>query len=139
MCVSQVLRSLNFFSLLVKVDVTNLLVDEITTSNENESIPKVNSVDDQSQNLPSTSTDDDDNQEALSDAANEVQNDLNNIADVLLQASQMPTDVNRIHDTQKTKSTEEDDDTSKQATQNYDLHDNEQPVRRRFLVFSCFY
>lgn len=119
----------SFLSFRFQVDVTNLLSDEggnYLTPDENEN-PKKISGDEKYQSLSSTdssvSTDqaigrqfssnfeiDHDN---LTNAAHEIENDLNNLAAIIQEASQIPT---------------EDDDTSKQATQNYDLHDQEQEV-----------
>jgi len=46
----------------------------------------------------------------------------------------MSNEKHIVIDTQKKRSLEEDDDTSKQATQNYDLNDNEQEVRIDFFI-----
>lgn len=113
----------------LQVDVTNLLSDEggnYLTADENENPKKVSSDEkyesvstthssastDEAIGRPSSSNFDIDN-DNLTDAANEIQNDLNNLAAILQEASQIPT---------------EDDDTSKQATQNYDLNDIDEEV-----------
>lgn len=117
--------------------MTNLLSDEggsYLTPDENEN-PKKFSGDEKYQSLPSedSSISADEaiahqspsNDEDLTNAANEIQNDLNNLAAIIQDASQIPTEIDN---TQKKHHLDEDDDTSKQATQNYDLNDNEQEV-----------
>ena len=82
----------------------------------------------------------------FTEAANEIQNDLNNLAAMIQGVSLISTDdqdneksARDDDDDDKTEPSrkpvprramfDEDDDTSKQATQNYDLHDFEQEVR----------
>jgi hypothetical protein len=52
---------------------------------------------------------------------------LNNLAAIIQGASM-------IDDRQKKQHLDEDDDTSKQATQNYDLNDNENEVCRKIFI-----
>jgi len=68
---------------------------------------------------------------------------LNNLAAIIQDASQIPIEGNPIDNTHKKHHLDEDDDTSKQATQNYDLNDIEQEVcmdffftAYRFLLFT---
>ncbi len=123
---------------LIKVDVTNLLSDggSYFTPDENEN-PKKTSNHEKYQSLSSSRSSSISSNEAIahpSSSNNEnltsTDYDLNNLATIIQEASQNP---NKEHDndkyTQKKHSLEEDDDTSKQATQNYDLNDNEQEVR----------
>jgi hypothetical protein len=75
--------------------------------------------------------------ENFTDSANDILNDLNHLAEIIEQASSIPTEENNneqhiVIDKLKKHSLEEDDDTSKQATQNYDL--NEQEVRIDFII-----
>ncbi len=76
----------------------------------------------------SSSSDIDIEGDDLTNATNEIQIDLNNLAEIIQAASQFPT----TDDIQKKASIDEDDDTSKQATQDYDLHE----VCRRKKTFS---
>jgi len=131
----------------IKVDVTNLLSDEVgndLTSDENEN-PKKISSDEKYQSLSSVSSNEaigdqtssnlEKDSENFTNSPNDILNDLNHLAEIIEQASLIPTEENDnekhiVIDTQKKHSLEEDDDTSKQATQNYDL--NEQEVRIHF-------
>lgn len=64
-------------------------------------------------------------------AAADVQKELDNFAAIILGASHLSDDKFEEENTnhlQKRHTFDEDDDTSKQATQNYDLNDNEQEV-----------
>lgn len=149
----------------MKVDVTNLLTDEVDpqanylSPDENESPEKVLdkkqyecSPSEESDNESSESTSNNknnnganDNQtkenDSLINAANEIQNDLDDLAAILqAAASQMSIDQDENEDNnnnnlQKKHTFDEDDDTSKQATQNYDLNDFEQEVCR-LLIYS---
>ena len=79
----------------------------------------------------------------LRHAADDIQNDLNNLAAIIQAAAQLsvlddedeqsqpkePSVERKINPIMKKSTFDEDDDTSKQATQNYDLHDFEQEVR----------
>ena len=83
--------------------------------------------------------------ESLRRAADEIQNDLNNLAAVIQAAtgisnidddddddesqSKEQSVERKVNPIMKKSTFDEDDDTSKQATQNYDLHDFEQEVR----------
>lgn len=69
-------------------------------------------------------------------AVNEIENDLNNLAAIIQQASQISAEnkskndqENSDNDSRKKHMIDEDDDTSRQATQNYDLLDHEPEVR----------
>ena len=69
-------------------------------------------------------------------AVNEIENDLNNLAAIIQQASQISAEnkskneqENSDNDPRKRHMLDEDDDTSRQATQNYDLLDHEPEVR----------
>ncbi|CAF0753747.1 unnamed protein product [Rotaria sordida] len=152
---SQLLKGLDF-SHARMVDVTNLLPDEIDqqddslTTNENENPKKIvtnvkyqsslsahssvssdESLDNQMSN--NNNNNDTDNNQAKEDAnlinaAQDIQNDLNNLAAVIQAASQISIDNNEEesnNNLQKRHTFDEDDDTSKQATQNYDLNDFE--------------
>jgi hypothetical protein len=185
---------------IIKVDVTNLLSNELdqeeenfSTSDENES-PKKKPLGDNkyhssssSSSRSSISSDEvldhqtsNNNKEKQDkkflDAVDDVQNDLNNLAAIIHGASQISVDKNQeensrnlnnlapiIHeasqisvdkneeensrhlnnDIHKKHTFDEDDDTSKQATQDYDLHDNEQEVRNLpffvILVYNSIY
>jgi hypothetical protein len=118
------------------------------TPGENES-PKKPAGDDKSQSLSSVSSDEElsnktKEKQKLRKAADEIQNDLNNLTALIREASQTSTDQNDDensehlnHHIQKKPTFDEDDDTSKQATQDYDLHDNEQEVCNCLLFCSC--
>lgn len=76
--------------------------------------------------------------ETLQQAAMSVENDLSDLAAIIEQASQISTekyenqqknDEYIIIDSQSQHSVEEDDDTSKQVTQDYGLNDNGTEVR----------
>lgn len=102
---------------------------------------------------PTTNPNDTDDQKAkggksLAKAADEIENDLNELAAVIQQASKAFTEKNH-HDEEESDQSDkdlhkkptfdEDDDTSKQATQNYDLHDTEKEVgiiRFYFTLYS---
>ena len=73
-------------------------------------------------------------------AVDNVQNDLNNLAAIIQEASNKSLDKNveENRDIQRKHTFDEEDDTSKQATQDYDLHDNEQEVRN-FFPFSFLF
>lgn len=130
----------------IKVDVTNLLSDEAgnyLTPDENENQKKL-SGDEKYQSLssahssvsneeaigPQSSSNLEKDHEDLINAANDIQNDL---AAMIQEVSQIPSEEYLVN-TEKKPSLEEDDDTSRQATQNYDLNDNEQEVS---IDFSC--
>ena len=103
----------------IQVDVTNLLSDEggnnVTTTDEKEDPTKSSS---------SSSSDD------LTNAANEIQIDLNNLAEIIQAASQIST----TDEIQKKVSIDEEDDTSRQATQDYDLHEVRRRKKRLFHI-----
>ena len=125
-----------FFSL--KVDVTDLL------PGQNEHSPPlivVEEVDDLSSSSSSSSGVD----PPLNAAVDEIQNELNHLAAIIQEASQVSNENVSIVIEEKQKKSpraEEDDDTSKQATQDYDLHTNEKEVcclsilrEREILIF----
>jgi len=141
------------------VDVTNLLSNEFEQGNElnpdeNEHSRKPLN-DDKYQSLSSISSDEGledqtsttnqnesgdrkaNERKILTQAADEIEADLNNFAAMIEQASQNSTKKKSKDDEAserinrnlpKGHTFDEDDDTSKQATQDYDLHDNEQEV-----------
>lgn len=148
----------------IQVDVTELLLNNLDSPanylspDENENLNKT-SGDEKYQSLSSAqasvSSDEPDDQLTdanptkremnFTEAANEIQNDLNNLAAMIQGVSLISTDDQeneksaRDDDDDKTEPSripvprrpmfDEDDDTSRQATQNYDLHDFEQEVR----------
>ena len=112
------------------------------TPDENEKHRLASSVSsDEGLDDPTNNTDDQKahGEKSLSKAADEIQNDLNDLAAVIQQASQAFTEKNHHEEEEeeseqsnkglpKKPTFDEDDDTSKQATQNYDLHDTEKEV-----------
>ena len=129
--------------------MTNLLSDEggnYLTPDENEN-PKKLSGDEKYQSISSSqssistdeaiarpsSSDNQINQDDLTNAVNEIQIDLNQLAAIIQEAPQTSNGENLRDERQKKSPFEEDDDTSKQATQNYDFNDNEQEVSNSFL------
>lgn len=66
----------------------------------------------------------------LLDAVQEIENDLNNLATIIQEAAndKNPSGEEDKFTSQKKGTFDEEDDTSKQATQDYDLHENEQEV-----------
>ncbi len=150
----------SFVSYIIQVDVTNLLSNELdqqenpSISEENEN-QKRTTDDEKYQSLSSAAsgedasdhrtfktqgTDDSQTKEDDNsiDAVNDIQNDLNILASIIQQA----TDKNKEEEEdnghskntlQKKNTFDEEDDTSKQATQDYDLHENEQEVRNSFF------
>ena len=172
-------RSFALFA-TIQVDVTELLLNNLDSPtnflspDENENLNKT-SGDEKYQSLSSAqasgSSDEPDEQltasgndqltagnrrkkdGAFTEAANEIQNDLNNLAAMIQGVSLISTDdqdneksaQNDDGDDDKTEPSkvpgpkratfDEDDDTSKQATQNYDLNDFEQEVRSRWIAF----
>ncbi|CAF3348584.1 unnamed protein product [Rotaria sp. Silwood1] len=152
---SQLLKGLDF-SHARMVDVTDLLPDELDqqenslTKNKNENLEKVftntkyqssssadssissdDVLNNQASNNNHDTHDNQGNEDAkLKNAANDIQDDLNNLAAIIQAASQLPVDNNDEENNdnylQKRHTFDEDDDTSKQATQNYDLNDFEQ-------------
>ncbi|CAF0769667.1 unnamed protein product [Rotaria sp. Silwood1] len=152
---SQLLKGLDF-SHARMVDVTDLLPDELDqqenslTKNKNENLEKVftntkyqssssadssissdDVLNNQASNNNHDTHDNQGNEDAkLKNAANDIQDDLNNLAAIIQAASQLPVDNNEEENNdnylQKRHTFDEDDDTSKQATQNYDLNDFEQ-------------
>ncbi len=82
-------------------------------------------------------TDENQNKEEkrFADAVADIENDLNNLAGAINEASQISEE--QTHELPKKPTFDEDDDTSKQATQNYDLHDNEQEVQ--YFSFAYIY
>ena len=104
--------------------MTNLLSDDggnYLTADENE-LPK--KIEEKYQSLSSAhSSISNDDQKNSTNAVQEIENDLQHLAEIIQEASQIPT---------------EDDDTSKQATQNYDLNDHEQEVSTTFFVSTCY-
>ncbi|CAF3905765.1 unnamed protein product [Rotaria magnacalcarata] len=154
---SQLLRELDF-SEAKMVDVTNLLSDEFdeqvddSISNENEngnpaeflsnekyessSATHSSASSDEVLNNQKSNTNKNANkgdkrtkeQMELKNAADDIQNDLNDLAAAIQAASQLSMEEDNNNHLQKRHTFDEDDDTSKQATQNYDLNDNEQEV-----------
>ncbi|CAF2130505.1 unnamed protein product [Rotaria magnacalcarata] len=152
---SQLLRELDF-SEAKMVDVTNLLSDEFdeqvddSISNENEngnpaeflsnekyessSATHSSASSDEVLNNQKSNTNKNANkgdkrtkeQMELKNAADDIQNDLNDLAAAIQAASQLSMEEDNNNHLQKRHTFDEDDDTSKQATQNYDLNDNEQ-------------
>ncbi len=141
---------------MIQVDVTNLLSNEIDqqgnylTPDENES-PKKASSNEKYRSLSSSTSsvstdeglDDQISNQKIEDkkfanAVDEIQNDLNNLATVIEQASQISNNKkeDKSNEQQRKHIFDEDDDTSRQATQNYDLLDNEQEVRKSTLSLS---
>ena len=72
----------------------------------------------------------------LIDAVHEIENDLNNLATIIQEAATDKNSSGKDDEegkeekltSQKKATLDEEDDTSKQATQDYDLHENEQEV-----------
>ncbi|CAM4941753.1 unnamed protein product [Rotaria socialis] len=152
---SQLLRELDFSGAKM-VDVTNLLSDEldeqvndsISNGNENgnpaellsnekyesssathSSVSSDEVLNNQKSNTNKNANNGDRRtreQMELKNAADDIQNDLNNLAAVIQAASQLSMEEDNNNHLQKRHMFDEDDDTSKQATQNYDLNDNEQ-------------
>jgi hypothetical protein len=103
------------------------------SSSANSSISSDEALDKQTSNKNKQTKD----QDELKNAANEIENDLNDLAAMIHEASKLSNEKENSEPSNnnipKRHTFDEDDDTSKQATQNYDLHDNEQEVRIVFF------
>ncbi|CAF2071532.1 unnamed protein product [Rotaria magnacalcarata] len=121
---SALLKNLDFSETRM-VDVTNLLSDNVEnglTQDNNENEKKEDESIDQhlSLNIDGNNgqTKDNENSKNTND---DLQNELNHLAAIIEQATKPSTDI--FDDKQKNDYLDEDDDTSKQATHNYDLND----------------
>jgi hypothetical protein len=132
---------------LIKYDVTKLLSDEAgyyLTADENDNQKKL-SGDEKYQSLSSASSslsanepvNDQSSPNSDKNASNDIQNGLNHSATIIQVPSQISSDEydnqqeNGAYievDTHQRLNIEENDDTSKQTTQNYDLDDKEKQV-----------
>jgi hypothetical protein len=146
---------------VIKVDVTNLLPNDLDQpgdyltpeENENPRKPADTKIQYENSSASSISSDEESNQQTsnknnrtekdddLRKAADEIENDLNDLAAMIQGASKLSNakeEENSEHSNNnnipKRHTFDEDDDTSKQATQNYDVLDNEQEVRSLFLM-----
>ncbi|CAF3394926.1 unnamed protein product [Rotaria socialis] len=123
---SELLKNLDFSETRM-VDVTNLLSDNVENglaqdNNENQK-KKDESIDQHlSLNIDDNNGQTKDNENSKN-ANDDIQNELNHLAAIIEQATKPSTNV--FDDKQKNYYLDEDDDTSKQATHNYDLNDNE--------------